>query len=333
MTKIILSDSSLRDGNHAVLHQISRSQIQQYVKLVNEAKIDIIEIGHGNGLGASSLQLGFAKVQDRDMLKSAKENMGNTRLSSFIIPGFGSINRELQMAVEEGVEIMKIATHCTEADISERYIDFACKNNMLVYGVLMMSHMATKQKLLEEARKMISYGAQAIILMDSAGAYLPEEVQQKVGLLVQKLDVPVGFHAHNNLGLAIGNSIAAVKAGATIIDGTIKGFGAGAGNTPIEIIAAILVKMDYEINADLHQILKLSQAAEDFLVSKIPGINLTNLLSGFYGIFSGFAKHVDRVAKNFNVNYKDIYKKLGASKVVAGQEDIIIKAAKELQKN
>ena len=328
--KLLISDPSLRDGNHAVSHQLSKEQIAGYCRAADAARIPIVEVGHGNGLAASSLQVGESKTDDRTMLTSARENLRNSRLGVHVIPGFATIERDLKPAIECGVDVIRVASHCTEADITERHIRFCREQGKSVFGVLMMSHMIDKELLLEEARKMESYGAEAVVLMDSAGNYLVGDVQDKVGHLVQKLSVPVGFHAHNNLGLAIANSVAAAECGATILDGCARGFGAGAGNAQIEVLVAVLHRMGYETGIDLYRLLDASDFAERELLKEIPTVKSVSIVSGLAGVFSGFAKPVMRMAEEFGVDPRDIFFELGRRKVVAGQEDLIIEVASEL---
>lgn len=331
MDKILINDTSLRDGNHAVSNNLTLKQIEQYVQTIDASGVDIIEIGHGHGLGGSSLQLGFATASDQEMMRIAKSNMQNAKLCVLILPGLGHINRELKAAIRENADIVRVAAHCTEADITQRHIQYVREHNRIAHGVLVLSHMAPKEKLLEEAEQMVSYGAQAIILMDSAGAYLPDEVQQKVGLLSQNLDVDIGFHAHNNLGLSIANALTAVKAGAVILDATAKGFGAGAGNAPIEVLVAALLKYNYNLSINFDKLLDAIEQSESFLAKEASVIKTENLVSGIYGVFSGFSKHVNRIAEEFDIDYIKIYEELGKRNVVAVQEDVIVEVAQKLK--
>lgn len=260
--KILISDPTLRDGNHAISHQLTAEQIAAYCKAADLAGVPIVEVGHGNGVGASSLQVGEAITDDATALKTARENLKKSKLGIHVIPGFATINRDLKLAMDCGVDVFRIASHCTEADITQRHISFCRNEGKTVFGVLMMSHMAEKEVLAEEARKMQDYGAEAIILMDSAGNYLPKDVKEKVGCLLENIQIPVGFHAHNNLGMGIANSIAAVKAGATLLDGCSRGFGAGAGNAQLEVLVAVLHRMGYETGIDLYKVLDASDLAE-----------------------------------------------------------------------
>ena len=218
--KIFIIDSTLRDGSHAMRHQFTKEHIINYTRGAQRAGIKLIIVGHGNGLGASSLHLGKSRLTDEEMLSIARKELKKTKLGAFLIPGFGTIKNDLKPAIELGIDSLMVASHCTEANITRQHIQYAREKGLDTYGVLMMSHMIPGKELLEQALKMQKYGAIGIILMDSAGAYLPDQVEEKVKILVNSLEINVGFHSHNNLGMAIANAVAAVKAGANIIDGT-----------------------------------------------------------------------------------------------------------------
>lgn len=332
MKKILISDPTLRDGNHAVKHQLTVKQIAAYAAAADAAGIPIVEVGHGNGLGASSLQVGLSLTDDNLMLKTARKNLKRAKLGIFLIPGFATINKDLKPALELGADVVRVACHCTEADTTQRHISFAREQGKEVYGVLMMSHMASNETLIDECRKMESYGAEGVILMDSAGASLPADVAEKIKALVDKLNIPIGFHAHNNLGMAVINSVTAAQAGAAILDGTARGFGPGAGNTQLETLVAVLQKMGYDTGIDLYKMLDAADLAEKSILPIIPTIKSTSIVSGLAGVFSGFAKHVERAAAEYKVDPRDIFFELGRRRAVAGQEDMIIEIAAGLAK-
>ncbi len=332
MRSILISNPTLRDGNHALKHQLSSDQIAKYCVVAENAGIPIVEVGHGNGSGASSLQLGISKISDKEALSVARRNLKKSRLGIHIIPGFGTIEKDLRLAIELGVDVVRVAAHCSEADITERHIQFVREQNKAVYGVLMMSHMISKEELVEQAHKMETYGAQGFIFMDSAGYYLPEDVAERVKMLVDGLSIPIGFHAHNNLGLAIANSLAAVESGASILDACARGFGAGAGNIQLEVLIGVLERKAYHTGIDFYKMLDASDLAEKELLVEIPSIKPLSIISGLSGVFSGFLQPVLRVAREFNVDPRDIFIELGRRKIVAGQEDIIIEVASNLAK-
>lgn len=328
--QIRISDPTLRDGNHAVGHQLSAENIAAYCKAADAAGVSIVEVGHGNGLGASSLQLGEARTPDHIALTTARKNLSRSKLGIHVIPGFATIERDLKPALELGVDVVRVASHCSEADICERHISFSRSQGVEVWGCLMMSHMISPMLLLEQALKMESYGAEGVVFMDSSGHFVPADVQQRVEILVNGLSIAVGFHAHNNLGMAIANSVAAADAGATLLDGCARGFGAGAGNAQLEVLVAVLERLEYSTGIDLYKILDAADLAEQTLMKEIPTIKSVSVVSGMAGVFSGFMKPVSRIAKEFDVDPRDVFFELGRRKIVAGQEDIILEVAKEL---
>ncbi len=329
---VLICDPTLRDGNHAVRHQLTCEQISMYAAAANAAGVAVVEVGHGNGLGASSLQVGLSKSDDKSVLDAARLALTSSKLGVHVIPGFATIKKDLHLAMDVGVDVFRIAAHCTEADITERHIGYIREHGREVYGVLMMSHMASEEVLVEEASKMQAYGAEGIIIMDSAGAYLPADVSARIEALVNALGIPVGFHGHNNLGMAIANSIAAVNAGATIIDGTARGFGAGAGNTQLETLIAVFNKLNINTGVDLYKVLDAGDVAESHLVETLPTISSVSIVSGLSGVFSGYIKPVNRIAAEYKLDPRDIFFELGRRKVVAGQEDMIIEVAADLSK-
>ena len=328
--KILISDPTLRDGNHAVRHQLSRESFIAYCKAAEAAGVPIVEVGHGNGLGASSMLVGECSLTDEDILSISREHLVHARMAIHVIPGFCTIKSDLVKAVALGVDVFRVGSHCTEADITGRHIEYARNAGKEAYGVLMMSHMASPSILVEEAKKMESYGAEAIMIMDSAGAFLPDDVIKRITALVEGLSIPIGFHGHNNLGMAIANSVAAVNAGATILDGSIRGFGAGAGNTQLEVLVAVLEKLGYETGIDLYKILDAANLAEREFNPVAPFSSPASIVSGLAGVFSGFAKQVSRTAQDYQVDPRDIFFALGKRNAVAGQESLIIEVAQEI---
>ncbi len=333
MERIKLFDATLRDGSHAIRHQFTHENITQYCNIIDKAGMDCVIIGHGNGLGASSLQVGLSKLSDSEMLEDARKTLKHTRMGAYMIPGFGTINDDLIPAIEKGVDLFKVGCQCTEADITRQHIEYLAKKNLEVYGVLMMYHMTSTERLLEEAQKMQGYGASGVILMDSAGASTPELVKKTISTLKNGLNIEIGFHAHNNLGLAVSNTYIAVKEGASIIDGTIRGFGAGAGNCPLELIVALLTKEGYEFHGiNWYAMLDASDQVVSHFSSVDKGVSGISAVSGVAGVFSAFLSHAINAGKEFGVDPRDIFMELGRRKAMAGQEDMIIDIASELSK-
>jgi 4-hydroxy 2-oxovalerate aldolase len=331
MNNITISDHSLRDGNHAVSHKITLSQIERYCKFAEAAKIPIVEVGHGNGLGASSLLIGLATHTDEEMLSTARQNLKNTKLCVHSIPGIATLKNHIIPAINLGVDIFRIASHCTEATVTKSHIEYLKTHNKTVYGVLMMSALADTKVLVEEAKKMESYGADAIIIMDSTGTYIPDDVKERIKALVNNLGIKIGFHGHNNLGLSVINSVVAVQSGATIIDACIRGFGAGAGNTQLETIIPVLHKYGYYTPIDFQKVIMEADNVTNYLVTNIPTVSPINILTGLNGLFSGFEKPIIKASKLNNIEYSSLIFELGARKLVAGQEDLIYQIAESMK--
>lgn len=331
MAEILISDPTLRDGNHAVQHQLGAEQVRRYAAAANAARVPIVEVGHGNGLGASSLQVGEALLSDREMLRIAREQLTDVKLGAFGIPGFATMRRDLDVALEEGVDVFRVGAHCTEADLTERHITYLREVGKPVFGVLMMCHMASVERLAEEARKMAAYGAQGVIVMDSAGALLIDDVRRRVAALIEATGLDVGFHGHENVSLGVANSLAAVEEGARILDGTARGFGAGAGNTQLEVLVAVLARLGHETGIDLYAMLDAAELAERELLQALPATDSVTIVSGLAGVFSGYSKPVRRIAAEFGVDPRDVFFALGQREVIAGQEDVILEVAAALR--
>ena len=330
MSRIRYFDATLRDGSHAIQHQLSRDTIADYCEAMDDAGMYVIVVGHGNGLGASSLQVGLSKLADEEMLSTARQHLKHTKLGAYMIPGFGTIKDNLIPAINAGVDLFKIGCHCTEADTTRQHIEYIRNQGKEVYGVLMNYHMTSTERLLEEAQKMQSYGAQGIILMDSAGASTPEMVKRTISTLVDHLYVLVGFHPHNNMGLAVANGYTAVQEGARIIDGTLRGFGAGAGNVQLEALSALLIKEGYELNQNLYAMMDASENIVRKAMKEDRALTDVSIVSGMSGVFSSFKTQVLAAAKEFDVDPRDIFVELGKRRVVGGQEDMVVAVAEQL---
>lgn len=334
MAKIFITDTTLRDGSHTVSHKFTPEEVIKIASALDTAGIDIIEVGHGDGLTGSTINYGFSPYNDFDLIKASASAVKNSKLAVLLIPGIGTVE-DLHRAQECGATAVRVATHVTEADVGAQHIKAAKKMGLFTVGFLMMSHMASVERILEEAKKFESYGADVVYCTDSAGAMLPVDVKEKISTLVQNLSIPVGHHSHNNLGLAIGNSLAAIEAGATYIDGSLSGLGAGSGNTATDTLVAVLKKMNYDINADLFNTMDAStEALVPVLHSKglKTNTNLDAMILGYAGCYSSFLLHSRRAAERFNVDVRDIIIELGKRKAVGGQEDWIIEVASDLAK-
>jgi len=331
--KVTLHDMSLRDGMHAKRHQISIDQMVNISTSMDRSGIPLIEVTHGDGLGGSSVNYGFPAHSDEEYLSAVVPKMKQAKISALLIPGIGTVDH-LRMAKDHGVSTIRVATHCTEADVAEQHIGLARQLNMDTVGFLMMAHMTSAEKILEQAKLMVSYGANCVYCTDSAGFMLPAEVTEKIGLLRSELpnDIEIGFHGHHNMGMAIANSLAAVEAGALRIDGSVAGLGAGAGNTPLEVFVAVLDRMGAKTGVDLYSIMDV---AEDLVVPMMDHpirVDRDSLTLGYAGVYSSFLLFAQRAEKKYGVSARDILVELGCLRTVGGQEDMIEDVALTLKK-
>jgi 4-hydroxy-2-oxovalerate/4-hydroxy-2-oxohexanoate aldolase len=328
---VTLHDMSLRDGMHAKQHQISLEQMVEVATRLDDAGVPLIEVTHGDGLGGTSINYGFPMHSDQEYLRAVIPKLKNARVSALSLPGIGTVD-DLKMAVDCGVSTIRIATHCTEADVSAQHIGIAEALGMDTVGFLMMAHMVTPEKLLEQALLMESYGANCIYCTDSAGYMLPSHVTERIGLLRTELKdtTELGFHGHHNLGMGIANSLAAIEAGANRIDGSAAGLGAGAGNTPLEVFVAVLNRMEVIHGVDLY---KIMDVAEDVVVPMMDQpirIDRDALVLGYAGVYSSFLLFAQRAAAKYGVSSRDILVEMGRRKTVGGQEDMIEDVALDL---
>ncbi|MFP7732210.1 4-hydroxy-2-oxovalerate aldolase [Priestia aryabhattai] len=326
---IKITEVSLRDGSHVVKHQFTEAQVKSVTRALDDAGMHYIEVSHGDGLGGSTLQYGKSLVDEMKLIEAAVEEAKQATVAVLLIPGIGTVH-ELRQANSLGAGLVRVATHVTEADVSAQHIEYARKLGMETFSFLMMAHSAPVEKLVEQAKLMERYGAQGVYITDSAGALLPHEVRERVRALRQSLQVEVGFHAHNNLSLAIANTLVAIEEGATRIDGSVRCLGAGAGNTQTEALIAVLNRLGIDVGIDLYKIMDL---AEEVVGPILPGsqeIRKGSLAMGYAGVYSSFLLHAEHAAKRFNLDSRDILLELGKRKVVGGQEDMILDVAAEL---
>jgi len=312
-----LYDVTLRDGNHALRHTLSSEFVRRYCEQADKSGVWAVEVGHGNGLGASSYLVGKSVESDESLLIAARTSLKNAKLAVHSIPGFATIKQNLAPALELGVDIFRVATHVSEADVSKKHIEFLANKDVIVHGVLMMSHM------------MKSYGASAIILMDSAGYFTPIDVTERVSALKNESGIEVGFHAHNNLGLGIGNALSAIKQGASVIDGASMGLGAGAGNAQLENIVAAGSR-EFMLDSEVHHFLQMSRLVEDFYPDKLPRTTSSSTQSGLAGVFSGYAPQVSAISEEMGLDTNTLWKEIANRKLVAGQESMIREIAQDL---
>jgi len=326
-----LVDMTLRDGMHAVDHQFTPDQMAEVAGALDAADMDVVEVSHGDGMGGSSINYGVSAADTEAYLDAVAPELTDTELSVLLLPGIGTVE-DLDLAADHGADICRIATHVTEADISEEHFEYVNERGLEANGLLMLSHMAPPETVLEQAKLMEEYGAEAVYVMDSAGALLPQDVRDRVGLLTDELSIDVGFHAHNNLGLAIGNTLAALDEGAVTVDGCLRGLGAGSGNAQMEVLVGALDRAGYDVGPDLYGVM---DAAEDVLLPMLdddtmPELDNDSLLLGYAGVYSSFLRHARRAGEQYGVDPRDIIVELGEMEVVGGQEDLITDVADRL---
>ena len=322
--QVVLHDMCLRDGMHPKQHQISIDEMLSIAGGLDAAGVPLIEVTHGDGLGGNSVNYGFAAHSDEAYLSAVIPAMKNARISALLLPGIGTVDH-LNMAHELGVSTIRVATHCTEADVSQQHIAAAREKGMDTVGFLMMAHMLDAQSLLEQAKLMESYGANCIYCTDSAGYMLPDEVSSKIQCLREGLnaDTEIGFHGHNNLSMGVANSVAAIAAGAVRIDGSAAGLGAGAGNTPLEVLVAVLSRMGVESGIDLYRIMDVAEDLVLPMMNHPVRIDRDALTLGYAGVYSSFLLFAKRAEKKYGVSARDLLVELGRRGTVGGQEDLI----------
>ena len=326
--KVRVTDTTLRDGSHPMRHRYTAEQVEAIVRALDAGGVPVIEVSHGDGLGGSSLQYGMSATSELELIERARRTASRARIAVLLLPGVGT-RRDLAAAAEHGAQVVRIATHCTEADISEQHFAMGAELGLETIGFLMMSHMLEPERLAEQAALMASYGASCVYIVDSAGALVPEGVRARVEAVAARVPA-VGFHAHNNLGLAIGNTVAAIEAGASQVDGCLRGLGAGAGNAATELLAAVLDRMDVACGLD---VFALSDAAEHVvkpLMPFQPFPDRESLAIGYAGVYSTFLLHAKRHGERLGLDPREILVELGRRGAVAGQEDWIVDVALEL---
>lgn len=327
--KIQIVDTTMRDGSHAMSHSYSSEQVVEITKGLDAAGLPVIEISHGDGLGGSSLNYGISKVRDITLIEAAAKAAKKSRIGALLIPGIGTIDN-LKEAYESGISVVRIATHVTEGNIAIQHIRAAKNMGLFTCGFLMMVHMASAEEILEQAKIFADSGVDYINLADSAGCLTPDDVRFRISHLKEHLDIPVGFHAHNNLGLAMANSIAAVETGADYIDASCRGIGAGAGNCQEEVLAAVLERMGYETGVNLESVMTVAEEVLEPVMMRLPRIDNASLMLGYAGVYSSFLLHANRAAEKFGLKSKDILMELGKRQMVGGQEDMIMDVAYQM---
>ena len=327
-----ITDTTLRDGSHAVSHQFTEAQVRGVVHALDAAGVQVIEVSHGDGLGGSSFNYGFSLVDEMRLIEAAVEEASRARIAVLMLPGLGTVHH-LKQARAAGASVARIATHCTEADTSIQHFGAARALGMETVGFLMLSHRASPQTLAQQARIMVDAGAQCVYVVDSAGALVLETAQERVRAVLAEIghEAQVGFHGHQNLSMGVANSVLAYQAGARQIDGALCALGAGAGNSPTEVVAATFERMGVRTGIDLGEVLSAAEDVVRPFIPRLPWMDRSSITQGYAGVYSSFLLHAERAAERYGVPAHAILQRVGEAGYVGGQEDMIIDIALQLQ--
>ncbi|WP_307814092.1 4-hydroxy-2-oxovalerate aldolase [Nocardioides baculatus] len=327
-----ITDSTLRDGSHAMSHQFTEEQVRGVVSALDRAGVQAIEVTHGDGLGGSSFNYGFSLVDELDLIRAAVDEATQAKIAVLMLPGLATV-RDLKQAHAVGASVARIATHCTEADVSTQHFGEARALGMETVGFLMLSHSTTPDVLARNARTMVDAGAECVYVVDSAGALILSDAQERITAVVEEVGrdgAQVGFHGHQNLSMGVANSVLAYQNGAVQIDGALCALGAGAGNSPTEVLAATFERMGIRTGIDLGEVLSAAEEVVRPFIPRLPWMDRSSITQGYAGVYSSFLLHAERAAERYGVPAHEILQKVGEYGYVGGQEDMIIDIALEL---
>jgi 4-hydroxy 2-oxovalerate aldolase len=327
-----ITDSTLRDGSHAMRHRFTEDQVRAVVHALDGAGVEVIEVSHGDGLGGSSFNYGFSAVDEIALIRAAVAEASAAKIAVLLLPGVGTVD-DLRDAHAAGASVARIATHCTEADVSVQHFGAARDLGMETVGFLMLSHRLDPAGLARQARIMVDAGAECVYVVDSAGALVLSDAQARVQALVGEIgsQAQVGFHGHQNLSLGVANSVLAYQAGATQIDGALCALGAGAGNAPTEVLAATFSRLGVSTGVDIDSVLAAAEEVVRPIIPRLPWMDRSSVVQGYAGVYSSFLLHAQRAAQRYGVPAHAILQRVGEAGYVGGQEDMIIDIALQLQ--
>ncbi|GAA8843871.1 4-hydroxy-2-oxovalerate aldolase [Helicobacter pylori] len=327
-----ITDTTLRDGSHAMSHQFTEEQVRTTVRALDDAGVQVIEVTHGDGLGGSSFNYGFSAVDEMSLIKAAVAEARQAKIAVLMLPGLGTVEK-LHEAHQMGAQIARIATHCTEADVSIQHFGAARDLGMETVGFLMLSHMIPPEELAKQARIMVDAGCQCVYVVDSAGALILEDVSDRVSAIIAEIgqDAQVGYHGHQNMSFGVANSVLAHRAGARQIDGSLGALGAGAGNSPTEVLATSFERLGITTGIDVGGVLGAAEDVVKPFIRRMPIMDRSSITQGYAGVYSSFLLHAERAAERYGVPAHEILMKVGEYGYVGGQEDMIIDVALELR--